>query len=102
MENGDIPDANFEASHSSTSAHYARLNNSPTLWLVDGDISSPWIEVDIGYSTSVSGLLTQGYKWNRIAEYWITKLKVSTFTSADDAEVFIKDGNGADKVFIRL
>ena len=102
VENGDIPDANFEASHSysdSYGPHQARLNR-PSRWAVDGSISGPWIQVDIGYSTNVSGLLTQGQTWGGVGR-WITKLKVSTFTVADEQEeVFIKDENGADKVFI--
>ena len=106
MENGDIPDANIEASHSLNDSKYgpqqARLNGQGKPWRVSGSVSSPWIQVDIGYSTSVSGLLTQGYENDNGVGRWITKLKVSSFTAANVPEVFIKDENGVDKVFIRL
>ena len=58
----------------------------------------PWIRVDIGYPTTVSGILTQGGEW-----YWMTQLKVSTFSTAkSDPEVFIKDENGDDKVICNI
>ena len=105
LENGDIPDANLEASDSSSNSygpHQARLNGQYS-WGVSRSISNPWIQVNIGYSANVTGLLTQGHPWNSNWENWITKLKVSTFTAAnDDQEVFIEDENGVDKVVIRL
>ena len=96
VENGDIPDRNFEASDGK--AHKARLNtNKGEPWHVSTSYSSPWIQVDLGDITSVSGLLTQGY-----AGRWITQLKVSTFAAADDPKVFIKDEDGNDKVICIL
>ena len=103
----DIPDTNFKASYSfepysTYGPHKARLNGQGVPWHVPGSIPNPWIQVDNGYLTNVTGLLTQGYTWGGVG-CWITKLKVSTFTVADDQEeVFIEDENGADKVFIRL
>ena len=95
VENGDIPDANFNASRGFP--FRARLNG-PTVWWVNGTTSSPWIQVDIGYSTNITGLLTQSMKYKQ--DTWITKLKVSTFTTTSDQEVFISDGNGKEKVNI--
>ena len=95
VENGDIPDANFDASHNKEYAYNARLNG-PTAWWAPGSTSSPWIQVDIGYSTTVTGLLTQG----KSLRCWIAQLKVSTFATTSDPEVFISDGNGNDKVNI--
>ena len=97
VENGDIPDANFEASdwQGAFRPFKARLN-SESKWIAPSTVSSPWIQVDIGYTTSVSGLLTQGSGGSS----WISKLKVSTFTGVDDPEVFIKDENDDDKVNI--
>ena len=96
VENGDIPDANFEASSNTNAAYKARLNRAIEWSTSSG--SSPWIKVDIGYSTSVSGLLTQGGGGNGAG--WISKLTVSTFIAANDPEVFIKDENDVDKVII--
>ena len=95
VENGDIPDENFEASDSArgNDPHNARLNNQGA-WISYNP--NAWIQVDIGYTTSVSGLLTQG--GSPIWYDWITQLSVSTFTAADGPEVFIMDENGNDKV----
>ena len=99
MESGGIPDANFEASHkynASYGPHKARLHG-PSGWGVSTSISSPWIQVDIGYSTNVTGLLTQGSQALQSdggQYYWITKLTVSTFyAAANDSEVLLTDGN---------
>ena len=100
VESGGIPDANFEASHkynASYGPHKARLHG-PSGWGVSTSISSPWIQVDIGYSTNVTGLLTQGSQAKQ-SYFWITKLKVSTFyAAANDSEVFIRDGNSGPPV----
>ena len=101
VENGDIPDENLEASHWLTSwPGYTPENgrlNGPDAWAVPFAVYNPWIQVDIGYLTSVLGLLTQSGNSN-----WISKLKVSTFRAVDGPEVFIKDDNGVDKVIIAL
>ena len=103
VENGDIPDANFAASDWHTGPyndfypHRARLNGS-LCWAVNQG-TSPWVQVDIGYTTSLSGLLSQGYKGKQ-TDFWITKIKVSTFSASGDEEVFIKDENGDDQVII--
>ena len=80
VENGDIPDANFAASETQGQGHPsdARLNGGSG-WLVPSGATSPWIEVDIGYVTSVSGLLTQGHG---SSAYWITRLRVKTKATA--------------------
>ena len=96
VENGDIPNENFTASArvSGYDAHNARLNGA-TIWAASGSILSPWIQVDIGHM-NVSGLLTQGDGGESpVGSYdWITKLKVSTFLTTGDTEVFIEDENG--------
>lgn len=68
--------------------HKARLNGS-SYWEVKGIHQRPWVQVDIGYSTAVSGLLTQGGGKN-----WVTKLKVSTSAAGDDPKMFIRDEDG--------
>ena len=100
MENGDIQDENIQASSTYSAAFAAwkgRLNG-PTSWYdVSSDIFS-WIQADIGYQTSVSGVVTQG-SGGHDGDYWVTEIKVSTFqTSLDDEEVFIADDNGNDMV----
>ena len=104
VKNGDIPNANLQASYSRSShpAYKARLDGS-SVWSVEGKIPSPWIQADIGYVTSVSGLLTQGDggTFASIANKdWITQLKVSTSSAADEPQVFIKEEDGEDKVTI--
>ena len=108
VENGDIPDENFKASvwvggHGGIySAHNARLNGGTT-WAASSSNLCPWIQVDIGDATSVSGLLTQGDGGESIVRSydWITELKVSTFLTTDDSEVFIVDENGDIEVITK-
>ena len=63
-----------ETQGSRRNAYDGRLNGDSE-WLVPSGASYPWIQVDIGYVTSVSGLLTQG---DARVSYWITQLKVQT------------------------
>ena len=104
MENGDIPDENIEA-YGTTSRCFptaddckpqqARLNGLKS-WIGDSLQQPPfvWIQADIGYQTSVSGVVTQG-NGNTINIDWVSSIKVSTFsTSTDDEEVFVKDEQG--------
>ena len=92
MENGDIPNGNIQASsvYNQFYAWKARFNGG--FWAADPSDAQPWIQVDIGYQTYVSGVVTQGdgANWN-----WVTSLKVSTFlNSTNNAEIFVKDLDG--------
>ena len=85
MENGDIPDANIRASTSFSEkfpAKNGRLFGAwPSMgpWSVEGTVSDPWIQADIGYQTYVSGVVTQGDGGYGSNPNWVTTLKVSTF-----------------------
>ena len=98
MENGDIPDANIQASSYYDSRYYpryGRLNGGRT-WKASGPYyNHHWIQADIGYQTYVSGVATQGGGC-----CWAPSFKVSTFSMAtSDNEVYIDDGGGQTKVF---
>ena len=100
MANGDIPDANIEASNHA-GQHYAkngRLNYADT-WALRGSTSDAWIQADIGYQTYISGLITQG-DGGVGPPCWVTSVRVSTFSvTTSDPEVFIQEENGDVKVF---
>ena len=66
----------YDANHA---AYYARLNrpasgNSRGAWCTTNTDSSPWIQVDLGVSKNVSGIVLQGR-----ADYdrWVTKYMVN-------------------------
>ena len=98
MENGDIPDANIRAS-TYFSENFLPQNGRlfgtwpPTKpWTVEGTVSDPWIQADIGYQTYVSGVVTQGGGGYGSSPNWVTTLKVSTFAvNINDAEEFVTD-----------
>ena len=98
MENNDIPDGNIKASSTSdpdiNQPFNARLNGLSCWAGLKGEIS-PWIQADIGYQTSVSGVVTQGGGGTGNNLHWVTSFNVSTFSmSVSDTEVFIKNEDG--------
>ena len=100
MENGDIPDANIQASSvwsSSQPAHNGRLNKaSGHGWLGGWGDNQPWIQADIGYQTYVSGVATQG-----ATDGWVTSFKVSTFyMTTTDEEIYVSEHGKMAKVNI--
>ena len=108
MENGDILNGMIKASEVSSNfyAHLARLNSIEYAWLEEGSGGSmPWIQADIGYQTSVTGIITQGDSVDTTHRDWFTKLKISTFidtpTTTSYTEVFIEE-NGAPKVSLPI
>ena len=103
MENGDIPNQNIKASSRYkpyyTDAHNARLNNGGFYWVAAKHDSQPWIQVDIGYQTNVSGVVTKGF--NDFIQIYVTSFTVSTFLSSiNDEELFVEDASGKAKVNI--
>ncbi|XP_071808988.1 lactadherin-like [Asterias amurensis] len=93
LEDGSIPDESISAS--SIVAGEGRLNGEA--WCAWSDGLNAWFEVDLGESTVVSGLITQGYdkSWHwRVTEY---KVKYKKISSSDYEHV--KDNNGAIQVF---
>ena len=96
-----IPDENIQASGSFGNLHaWEERLNGAKFWAEKGNKVAPWIQADIGYQTSVSGVITQGDgKQVDKTPDWVTTLKVSTFKiSTDDEEVFVKNVNGTVKV----
>ena len=100
MKDRSIPDANIRASseHTGYAARNAR-HDGDQAW-VARSTTNQWIEADIGYLTSVSGIVTQGDGGNGDSDDWVTKLMVSTKLSSDVVGdgIFIQGDNGEDKV----
>ena len=108
MENGSIPDESIKASseciNSNRNKGYARQArlNGISWWRAHGTIDKPWIQADIGYQTYVSGVVTQGDgNVGGDKPDWVSTLKVSTFMSTTDPEVFVQYSNGTEIVSIR-
>ena len=94
MKNGDIPDANIQASYGSSKGRLC--GGSPFEARVTGN---PWIQANIGYQTRVSGVVTQG-DGERDAADWVTSFWVSTSpTSSANALIYIQE-NGQRKVSV--
>ncbi|XP_071808987.1 lactadherin-like [Asterias amurensis] len=93
LEDGTIPDESIsESDHYETT--YGRLNG--VAWIPQSNANC-WYEVDLGESTVVSGLITQGYdaSWHwRVTEYRVKYKKISSSDYED-----VKDNNGAIQVF---
>ena len=101
MTNGDIPDENIQASSELTNwkAWNARIGGL-SKWATRSVGEEEWIQADIGYTTFVSGIVTQGDAGVGGAD-WVTSLKVSTFANITDAdEMFITDENGSVMVSV--
>ena len=93
IQNGDIPDANIQASHVSSKGRLC--SRSPFHKHVTGN---PWIQANIGYQTRVSGVVTQG-DGQRDGD-WVTSFWVSTSpTSSANALIYIQE-NGQRKVSV--
>ena len=98
MENGDIPDANIMVSHGNQKG---RLHSAHEFEITPS-VTNPFIQVDIGYQTYVSGVVTQGDGDSGTAGDWVTSFWVSTFqNSTASTQVFIKE-NGENKVSLIL
>ena len=108
MSNGDIIDGSIQASSAKTlngktyHGYYGRLHSDEYWWAESNEVA-PWVRVDIGYSTNISGVVTQGDGgWGRW-EDWVTHLKVSTFVqSTGDDENFVKNEDGTEMVSTQL
>ena len=86
MEDGRIEDSHLTASSSKSDdhePHNARLNHQATRPLgsgrrgawraADNDHKSPWIQVNLGATKNVSGVVLQG---REDSDQWVTKYKV--------------------------
>ena len=101
MTNGDIPNESIRSSNTYTiyKASDARIGGA-SKWAASDSAIQPWIQADIGYTTYISGIVTQGDDGVGLAG-WVTTLKVSTFLSSiTDDEVFIEDEHGT--VMVRI
>ena len=86
MEDGRILDSQITASSAldnanyDHAAHYARLNlegidTAPNAWVPGGKDLDEWIQVDLGASGLVSGIVMQG-RDDPNQQNWVTKYKV--------------------------
>ncbi|XP_022083854.1 lactadherin-like [Acanthaster planci] len=98
-EDGTIPDERFSASSSYPStccpAKAARLNGN-LRWAPATDPDS-WIEVDLGESTVVSGVITQGDTYSNL--FYVTNYKVAYQKQPSSDLLHVTDGNGNIKMF---
>ncbi|XP_022099496.1 EGF-like repeat and discoidin I-like domain-containing protein 3 [Acanthaster planci] len=99
MEDGTIPNARISASSSASwaPAHGARLNWN-SRWAPRRDAGS-WIEVNLGESTMVSGVITQGNPPRRQKPTYVTGYKVSYKNLSSSSRVYVTGGDGNITVF---
>lgn len=100
LEDGRIKDSQISAStewDSNRAATYARLNRPPQLGGMGGWTPKatetdplPWIQVDLGVSMLVSGVVMQGREdeWNR----WVPKYRVESSDDGINWE-YVRDAN---------
>ena len=96
-----IPDSHIQASSFSAPDRlpkYARLDG-PSHWQANDSYSNHWIQVDLGYQTMVTGVVTQGDGGvGGNSTDFIKSFSVSTFfKKTSDPEMYVKD-NGSRKV----
>lgn len=74
VEDGNITDSQLTAS--SSDGHFtpnkARLNGD-SCWVPSGSATSSWIQVNLGETRKVTGIIIQGCPQN---DYWLTKFKL--------------------------
>jgi len=96
MNDYSILDDNLKASadRDERDATYARLDrnkNNLRSWAAFGSEVEPWVQADLGYQTSVSGIITQGCG-HPAYSCWVTSVKVSYFVYSDTGdELFVED-----------
>ncbi|XP_063066766.1 macrophage mannose receptor 1, partial [Engraulis encrasicolus] len=89
VEDGNVTDSMLSAS-SSTSGKgptQARLNGA-SCWM-PSTASNSWIQVDLGASKKVTGVVVQGCP---TADHWITKFKIQTSTDGTSWTDYTADG----------
>ena len=100
VENGDIGNGDIEASHAEKNwpGSDGRLNGERRWSADESSHVKPWIQADIRYHTSVSGVLIQGDGDSGNGDDWVTSFKVSTSLDSSSEQTFIKDVNGNEMV----
>ncbi|XP_071801339.1 retinoschisin-like [Asterias amurensis] len=108
LEDGSIPDeslsasSNWEGRDKSTAAG-GRLNKTSPNTLIIGawcpmvSDTNQWIQVNLGYSTYVTGVLTQGRYSG--SPQWVTKYKVQFEPPSPACLVDVKDQLGQTQIF---
>ncbi|XP_022083758.1 lactadherin-like [Acanthaster planci] len=97
MEDKTIPDRSISASStwgSSYPARKARLNGAG-MWAADSGDANAWIEVDLGESTEVNGVVTQGKD-----AWYVTNYKVAYQEQPSSERVHVAGESGNAKIFI--
>ena len=103
LEDKRIPDVAFSASSTLTRAHSpsrARLNiqvrnQQAAGWAPGLDDSTPWLQVDLGAKTIITGIGTQGgrYFWWSFGG-WVIRFKVSFEISDKGWQIYGKNTSG--------
>ncbi|KAL2099694.1 hypothetical protein ACEWY4_004088 [Coilia grayii] len=89
VEDGNVTDAMLSASSSQSGKGpaLARLN-SASCWMPSTP-SNSWIQVDLGASKKVTGVVVQGCP---AADHWVTKFKIQSSTDGTQWNDYIEDG----------
>ena len=75
----------------------ARLHNDEYWAAAKGDLTDPWIQVDLMHTTIVTGIITQGSRdYYEYFDEWITHLQIE-YGDSEDSLVYILE-NGQKKV----
>ncbi|XP_005917437.1 macrophage mannose receptor 1 [Haplochromis burtoni] len=91
LERGNISDAMLSASSSigSFTPNKARLNGN-SCWMPSGNAASSWIQVNLGETRKVTGIVIQGCPQN---DHWVTKFKIQHSMNGLTWTDYTADGN---------
>lgn len=103
MESGDITNAQIRASSmldGNNSPGQARLHQKADgsmagAWSAQTDDLDQWLQVDLGSSTKVSRVATQGKNGY---DQWVTKYKIQYSNDGQNFRVYKEPGNSLPKV----
>ncbi|TNN53351.1 Macrophage mannose receptor 1 [Liparis tanakae] len=92
VEDGNLTDARLSASSSAGvfTPNKARLNGN-SCWMPSGTqpVASSWIQVDLGESRKVTGIVIQGCPQN---DHWLTKFKIQHSADGNSWKDHTEDG----------
>ncbi|XP_022111299.1 retinoschisin-like [Acanthaster planci] len=100
LSDGTIADSQISASSSQPTfnAQEARLFVGDG-WASESIDTNPWIEVDLGESTVVSGVVTEAYLYLTGICQLVTKYRVAYQTQSSSDRVLVTDGKGNATLF---
>ncbi|XP_072041386.1 uncharacterized protein [Amphiura filiformis] len=101
VEDGRISDIQLRTSSAreSHAAGSARLNHKSG-WVAATSDNNQWIEVDLGGTRRVTGVLTQGLNSVTNIKYWVTQFKVQSSSDGNSWE-FVQYSNNQDDIIFK-